>query len=473
MSAITKRLKIRKPILITVAAAVVLAGAGLGVLFWRQSSGQTASAEQAGYHTVQVRRGDLSLSASGSGTLVAGKTANLAFPISGKVESVGVQVGDQVAAGQELARLQDVSSLQASLVSAELELKVAKTELEDLNSNKGAALANAQLALAEAKKALDDAKAGKIVEGMERCDHATTTAYYDVYTRAKDNLDALGDGGGSQDYYLSVILPAKNRVAQAYTAYTYCAGFTDYEIEASQANLALAEANVKDAEKTLKTLQENGGLDPDELAQAENKVANAQAAYEEAQKNLENATLTAPFDGVVASLAGLAGDEAGTDTFISIVDLAHPRIEFSVDETDLDQAAVGNTAQVVFDAFPDDAFTGIVTQVNPALTTVDSYQVLQGVIELDLSDVSRSYRFLDGMNASVEIIGGQAKGALLVPVESVHDLGDRQYAVFVLNEYGKPRLRVVEVGLMDATTVEIKSGLSVGDVVTTGAVETY
>ncbi|NPV74999.1 MAG: efflux RND transporter periplasmic adaptor subunit [Anaerolineae bacterium] len=473
MSAITKRLKIQTPVLITVVAAIVLAVAGLGVLFWWQSSGQTTSAGQASYHTAQVRRGDLTLSASGSGTLVAGKTANLAFPISGKVESVSVKVGDQVAAGQELAKLQDVSSLQASLVSAELELKTAQAALEDLKANKGAALANAQLALAEAKKALDEAKAGKIVKGMERCDHETTTAYYDVYTRAKDSLEALGDGGGSQDYYLSVILPAKNRVAQAYTAYTYCAGFTDYEIEASQANLILAEANVKEAEKTLKTLQKNEGLDPDELAQAENKVANAQAAYEEAKKRLENATLTAPFDGVVASVAGLAGDEVGTDTFISIVDLAHPRIEFSVDETDLDQVAVGNTAQVVFDAFPDDAFTGVVTQVNPALTTMDGYQVLQGVIELDLGSVSASYRFLNGMNASVEIIGGQAKQALLIPVEAVHDLGDRQYAVFVLNEWGKPRLRVVEIGLMDATTVEIKSGLSVGEVVTTGLVETY
>ena len=472
MSAITRRLKTRKPILITVLAVIVLAGAGLGVLSWRQSSQQTTSANETAFHTAQVRRGDLILSANGSGTLAAGKTASLAFPISGVVESVSVQVGDQVTASQELAKLQDVSSLQASLVSAELELKSAQTELEDLKSNKGTALANAQLALSEAKKALDKAQAGKIVEGMERCDHATTTAYYDVYTRAKDNLQALGDGGGSQDYYLNVILPAKNRVAQAYSTYTYCAGFTDYEIEASQANLSLAEANVKEAEKTLTTLQQNGGLDPDGLAQAENKVANAQIAYKEAKNDLENATLTAPFDGVVVSVAGLAGDKVGTGTFISIVDLAHPRIEFSVDETDMDQAAVGNTAHVVFDAFPDDTFTGVITQINPALQTVNGYQVLQGVIQLDLSSVSAPYRFLDGMNASVEIIGGQAIGALLVPVEAVHDLGDHQYAVFVLNENGKPRLRVVEVGLMDATTVEIKSGLSAGDVVTTGTMET-
>lgn len=472
MSTNKKRLKIRKPILIALVTAVVLAGAGLGYTFWKQSSQQAVSTEGPGYYTTQVRRGDLTLSATGSGTLVAGKTANLAFPISGKVETLNVQVGDLVSEGQELAKLQDTSSLQAGLKSAELELKAAKTALEELNNDKGSALANAQIALADAKKALEDARAGKIVAGMERCDHATTTAYYDVYTRAKDQLDALGDGGGSQDYYLNVILPAKNRVSQAYTTYTYCAGFTDYEIESSQATLTLAEAAVKKAEETLKTLQENGGLDPDSLAEAENKVANAQAAYDEASRNLENATLTAPFDGTVQSVAGLAGDEVDTDTFISIVDLLHPRIQFAVDETDMDKVVTGNMAQVVFDAYPDNVFTGTVTQVNPALTEVSGYQVLQGVIELDLSDVPASYRFLNGMNATVEITGGESKGALLVPVESVHDLGDGQYAVFVLSS-GKLRLQVVEVGLMDATYVEIKSGLSLGDVVSTGALETY
>ncbi len=44
----------------------------------------------------------------------------------------------------------------------------------------------------------------------------------------------------------------------------------------------------------------------------------------------------------------------------------------------MDQVVVGNTAQVVFDAYPDDIFTGTVTQVNPALTEVSGYQVLPG-----------------------------------------------------------------------------------------------
>jgi len=69
------------------------------------------------------------------------------------------------------------------------------------------------------------------------------------------------------------------------------------------------------------------------------------------------------------------------------------------------------------------------------------------------------------------VIGGRANNTLLVPVEAVRELSPGQYAVFVM-ENGEPVLTFVEVGLMDFTFAEILSGLDVGDVVTTGIVET-
>jgi multidrug efflux pump subunit AcrA (membrane-fusion protein) len=76
------------------------------------------------------------------------------------------------------------------------------------------------------------------------------------------------------------------------------------------------------------------------------------------------------------------------------------------------------------------------------------------------------------MNASVEIIGGKAENALLVPIDAVRDIGDGQYSVFIVGSNGKLQLKVVEVGLSDATFAEIKTGLQEGDTVTTGVVET-
>jgi multidrug efflux pump subunit AcrA (membrane-fusion protein) len=71
----------------------------------------------------------------------------------------------------------------------------------------------------------------------------------------------------------------------------------------------------------------------------------------------------------------------------------------------------------------------------------------------------------------VDVISGKAENAVLVPVEALHKIDDGRYTLFVM-ENGSPRLRVVDVGLQDITSAEIKSGLNPGDIVTTGIVET-
>jgi multidrug efflux pump subunit AcrA (membrane-fusion protein) len=76
-----------------------------------------------------------------------------------------------------------------------------------------------------------------------------------------------------------------------------------------------------------------------------------------------------------------------------------------------------------------------------------------------------------GSNASVDVIGGRAENAILVPVEAVREIAPGEYAVFVMED-GEPKLRVVTVGLMDYSSAEITSGLEAGEVVTTGVVET-
>jgi multidrug efflux pump subunit AcrA (membrane-fusion protein) len=75
------------------------------------------------------------------------------------------------------------------------------------------------------------------------------------------------------------------------------------------------------------------------------------------------------------------------------------------------------------------------------------------------------------MNAAVDIVGGRAENAILIPVEALRELGPGEFAVFVLQD-GEPRLRPVEVGIMDFTFAEILSGLEAGETVTTGIVET-
>ena len=92
-------------------------------------------------------------------------------------------------------------------------------------------------------------------------------------------------------------------------------------------------------------------------------------------------------------------------------------------------------------------------------------------MELDPASFSKPFNLPIGLNATVDVIGGKAENVLIVPVEALKSMGDGSYAVFVM-ENGVPKLKVVEVGLMDFTFAEIKSGLNLGDEVTTGIVET-
>lgn len=464
------RTKSRSPWIPVLAVVILLAIAGGGYYYWTQQKAKAAAqTTQAAFSTSQVRRGDLSVSASGSGTLAAGVESALSFSTTGTVAKVNVQVGDQVKKGQALAVLANLDTLQANVDAAQQNLASAQQDLDTLKQQAAQNLANAQLAVSNDIKAVDTAKAGLIQPGMARCDLTTTDAYYSVYMQAQKDLQSLGDGGGNQDYYLKQIVPAKNKVAQAYSNYQWCAGFTDYETSGSQAKLALAQAQLKTAQDSLATLQKNNGIDPTALAQAQNKVDNAQSALDQAKATFSGTTLTAPFDGTVLSVAGQAGDQVTTSAFITIADLVHPQIAFSVDETDLDKVSKGEQVQVEFDALPNQTFTGTVTRIDPSLQTVNNYQVVTGLIQLDLSQVKNPPTLMKGLNATVTLIKAQSTNTLLIPLQALHDLGDGTYGVFVLDATGQPKFKVVQIGLQDSANVEIKQGLSAGDVVTTGS----
>lgn len=468
----SKRPKTRR-IWIPVLVILLLAATGGGYYYWSQQQAKASAAASSGpkFNTTQVRRGSISLSASGTGTLVASTTNQLSFSTSGTVAKVAVQVGDQVKKGQTLAELSNLDQLQANINSAQQDLVTAQQSLDTLKQNGPANLANAQLTLATDQKAVIDAKSAVVQPGVARCDQATTDAYYNTYTIEQKKLTDLGDGGGHPDYYLTTIVPQKNIVARAYAAYVYCAGYTNYEIDASHAKLSLAEAQLKTDQNTLDTLQKNNGINPTDLAAAQNKVDNAQSALDQAKQVLDGATLKAPYDGTILSVSGQAGDTAGTAAFITIADLAHPQIQFFIDETDLDKVAIGEQAQVVFDALPNQTFTGKVIRINPALITQNGSQAVQGMLQLDLSKEVNPTVLPQGLNASVLLIKAQADNALIVPVQALRDLGDGSYGVFILQN-GQPRLKVVQVGLQDAASAEIKSGLSAGDIVTTGSAQT-
>jgi multidrug efflux pump subunit AcrA (membrane-fusion protein) len=144
-------------------------------------------------------------------------------------------------------------------------------------------------------------------------------------------------------------------------------------------------------------------------------------------------------------------------------------LQFWVEESEMRGVVAGNRVEIIFEALPDDTFTGEVIRVDPALVTVDGTLAVQAWASVDTA--SHPATLLGGMNADVEIISAEARGTLLVPLQALRELGPDQYAVFVVQPDGELMLRPVQVGLQDYVNAEILSGLELGEVVSTGVEE--
>ncbi|MBI9049863.1 MAG: efflux RND transporter periplasmic adaptor subunit [Anaerolineaceae bacterium] len=451
-------------IILIIVAAVVWQG---------RSASEEAAMDDATTYTATVEKGDIILSATGTGELITSREINLSFTADGIVDAVNVLVGESVEEGEALAEIRDKSSLVTKVNAAKIELDNVKQTLEDVQNNGASAIAEAQLAVADAQEAYDEAYKGQKSSDALRCDEDAVDAYYNTYIRLLQVYNGLvKEENSSEEYYINYVLPAKQDKDQAYATYVYCAGYTEAEVMSSQATLTIAKAALEKAKEELEKLVENDGIDEDALLEAQNIVELKTIAYEEAQSNLDGATLTAPFKGVIMSVDDVAGDavEEGK-TFITVAEMDKPTVQFYVDETDLDMVFVGEDAEVVFDAFPSKTYIGTVIQIDPSLQSYGAgYQVLTGLIELTLTDVEENNSLPIGLTCSVDIIGGKSENTIIVPIEALRDLGDDTYSVFKLVN-GEPTFTMIEVGLMDYSYAEILSGLNVGDVVTTGIVE--
>src|SRR5205823_3458627 len=103
-----------------------------------------------------------------------------------------------------------------------------------------------------------------------------------------------------------------------------------------------------------------------DVALAEEQVNQSQLMVQQAQMDLDNATLTAPYDGVVGAVSANVGEQVTSATAIlTLVDPKAVRVDATVDETDVGRIALGKPAQLTFDAIAGKTFTGKVIAIAP------------------------------------------------------------------------------------------------------------
>lgn len=466
----------KKTILIAVIVVLVLAAGGGGYAYYQSVQTASETTSENALQTANATRGDLIIYASGTGTLISQSETDLAFSTADEVTGVFVKVGDKVDAGALLAEVDDTDAQ-----AAYLEANRAYLELTSPS-----AIATAQQTIAEATTSVSDAwstLAYLISPEVLRAEDKITEAESAIAESEAKLKESSNDTETKKalEKSKSDLEIAQNALKEAqgsYLSYYVPKYFSDGvdlnapsegEILAARAELELAKATLQEAEYLYAALI-GGDVPENATGSGLTELEQARSALETAQANLDGTRLIAPISGTIMSIDISIGDTVSSgNAVVTIADLSQPYLEVYLDESDWASVVVGYETDVIFDILPDKTYNGVVIQVDPGLYSSNNTSVVRALVQLTEINAD-DFKLPLGTTASVDVIGGRAEDAVLIPIEALHKAGD-QYAVFVM-ENGKPRLRVVEVGIQDLLYAEIISGIEAGETVTTGIVET-
>jgi len=272
------------------------------------------------------------------GRLLPLNSQDLFFTLSGQIAEVLVKEGDAVTAGQALARFTDSPETNAALTRAQQEELAAQKALDAL-------LSVAEVNLAQAKLAVQTAKA--------------------AFDQANDR-------------------------------------FTANDSDLNKAQLDVASVNLKLAEDTLAKLESGKGVDPDQLALAQARLASAKAALKSAQSTIEARVVKATMDGSVVDLSFRPGQQVAVGTsLMALADFSSWIVKTdNLTEMDVTAISVGQKVEVVLDALPDKTFQGEVTQI------ASRYEEKRGdityTVTIQLNQTDAQMRW--GMTAAVRFI---------------------------------------------------------------------
>lgn len=266
-----------------------------------------------------------------------------------RVDAIKVEIGSQVTRGETLALLDNLSSLQSALESAEANVALQKTALEQTRMT-------IEASLDEAKATLERAKASEDL--------------------------AL------QDLKRLQTLRARQVAPQA-------------DLDLAEATYAQAQKDVAKAEATLKRYESKDIDDQPDVAVAARKVDSATADLNRAKRDLERGMVTSPVTGTILDIHARPGEKPGSEGILDIGNIQHMTAELEVYQSEISMIAVGQYVELSADAL-DNSLAGIVTDigysVEPQTTIRDDpaantdARVIKVTVSLDEASSKRAGR---------------------------------------------------------------------------------
>jgi HlyD family secretion protein len=225
----------------------------------------------------------------------------------------------------------------------------------------------------------------------------------------------------------------------------------------SQADLDLAETNLRDAEANVEVMQA--------------QLDQAQATLASAELDLGYTTIRSPVNGIVISRNVDVGQTVvasfQTPTlFVIAQDLTRMQVNANVSESDIGGVAEGKAAHFRVDAYPKHFFDGTVTQVRNAPINIQNVVTYDVVIAVDNPEL----KLKPGMTANVTIVTAKKENPLRVPNGALRfrmpdvPVDKKATRLWVLDRADRPRQIEVTTGIADSLTTEIVGGaLKEGD----------
>jgi len=437
----------RRWIWVVIGLAVVLAVAFIVV--GRQGAQNAAAPDET--DTVRVERKPLVASISASGSVSPKAQVALNFGMPGRVSEVLVVEGQSMRRGDALARL-DSTELDLAVRQAEQALVMQQIAADQVKSPRKEEVDAARAALASAQanlRALLQPDAFQVDIARRQADVAHESRYQ-VQLRWDQVKDAPVGGLGRdllQSQYAQAVLQSEIADLQ-------------YELVArggSAAQLAAARAQVAQAQSALDRLLG----DDRALRLAEAQLRQAEINLELTRTRQANATLAAPFDGVVSEMNVVPGQAAtgGLQPAIVLADLSDYHIDVGVDEIDVGRLAEGQNVHISVDALPGASITGAVERIAP--TATESAGVVSYVVSVALDPTGAPIRA--GMSAIVDIITDTRDDVLVVPNRFIRI--DRSTGRAYVNVRRGDQIEEIEIvaGLRNDSESEVLQGLSEGD----------
>jgi HlyD family secretion protein len=279
------------------------------------------------------------------GSLLPVKALDISFSVSGQVSSVEVENGEKVRTDQVLARLQDVPDAEALLAKARQELLDAQVALDDYQASGALNLAQGQLEVI-----LSNSK----------------------FKNARDN-------------------------------------YLDGRSTERKARMDEAEANLKLAEDAYAQLEDNDGLDPDQLDALEARLATAQASLDSAQAAVDALTLRASMNGTVVDVNIIPGQQVNSgESVMALADYSGWVVKTdSLTELEVVAVSEGQSVQVILDALPDTILKGTVININKRFEEKRGDVTYTVTVQLDETDPLMRW----GMTAAVYFLPPEEQGS--------------------------------------------------------------